>query len=159
MLIGPRWLSSRLRVQSRCSCGSRSSRAATKWPPNRLDTVDGVDAGDKGGYTIALLFAVVGLAVVGVRDYRQRLFRYYNPLEIRVWAEFGIWHAAVTGKSFEDYFDDVGSAARAAMCEALAQQLAGGFDPKTVAVKFDHRHIRDGVVTTYYVESEFGRRE
>ena len=45
------------------------------------------------------------------------------------------------------------------MREALAQQLAEGFDPKTVGVKFDHRHIRDGVVTTYYVESEFGGRE
>ena len=94
------------------------------------------------------------LAVVGLKDYRQRVDRYYNSPEIRVWAEFGIWHAAVTRKYVKGQSDGVRDAALAAIRAALAEQLAERFDPDVVGVKFDHRDIRDGVVTTYYVESE-----
>jgi hypothetical protein len=109
-----------------------------------------VDARDKRGCAIALLSVVVVSAVVGVYDYRQRLYRYYNPLQTRVWTEFGIWHAAVTGKSVKPYSADVTIAALAAIREALSQQLAEDFDPEVVGVEFDHRAIRGGVVTTYY---------
>jgi hypothetical protein len=109
-----------------------------------------VDAGDKRGYAIALLLVAVVLAVVGVYDYRKRIYRYYNPLEIRVWAEFGIWHAAVTRRYVKGHSNEVRDAALAAIREALAEQLAEEFDPEMVGVEFDHRHIRDGVVTTYY---------
>ncbi len=97
-----------------------------------------------------MLLSAVALAVVGVYDYRRRVYRYYNPLEIRVWTEFDVWHAAVSRKYVKGHSDEVRDAALAAIREALAQQLAGDFDPEGVGVKFDHRHIRDGVVTTYY---------
>jgi hypothetical protein len=113
-----------------------------------------VNVGDKRGCGIALLFVAVVLAVVGVHDYRKRVYRYYNALEIKVWTESGIWHAAVSRKYVKGHSDEVRDAALAAIREALAQQLAEDFDPNVVGVKFDHRDIRDGVVTTYYVQSE-----
>ena len=96
------------------------------------------------------------LAVLGVHDYRRRVLRYYNPFEIGVWAEFGIWHAAVTRKYVKGHSDEVREAALAAIREALAEQLAEDYDPDLVGVKFEHRHIRDGLITTYYVESKAG---
>jgi hypothetical protein len=99
-----------------------------------------------------LVVAVLGL--VGMGAYRRRvIYRYYNPLEISVWTEFGVWHAAVSEQYVKGRSNEVRDAALRALREALAAQLAEDFDPAMLRVTFDHRDIREGVVTTHYVAS------
>jgi len=103
---------------------------------------------------LGLLLLVAVLGFVGMGAYRRRLlYRYYNPLEISVWTESGVWHAAVSEQYVKGRSNEARDAALRALREALAAQLAEDFDPDMLRVTFDHRDIREGVVTTHYLAS------
>jgi len=119
-----------------------------------VHTVRPVGSGYRRGCAFGLLLVLAALLLVGMGAYRRRIiYRYYNPLEISVWTEFGVWHAAVSEQYVKGRSNEVRDAALRALREALAAQLAEDFDPTMLRVTFDYRDIRDGVVTTHYVAS------